>query len=225
MRPFTFLAALLSAAFLAAADAPRLTTSAAVVVRAPAGAAGQWSVIGADLVRVQVPTLDSGDAVILSAPGRYVVVWAGGQQLLTADVVVGGTPPPAPPIPVPPTPPVPTPTPIATMLYVTAVYEGDDLTPEQSRVLRDRDLVAWLDAGKHKLREIDDDVTDEDGKTPVILAKHLELAREVGLPAVIVTDASGTVLAKFSLPATGPELLANLKAIVGKKPGGQKNAK
>jgi hypothetical protein len=225
MRPFAFLAVVLTAAFLAAADAPRLTTSSAVVVRAPAGAAGQWSVIGADLVRVQVQTLDAGDAVILSAPGRYVVVWAGGQQLLTADVVVGGMPPPAPPTPVPPTPPVPTPTPIAATLYVTAIYEGDDLTPEQSRVLRDRDLVAWLDAGKHKLREIDDDVTDADGNVPESLSKHLQLAREVGLPAVIVTDAGGTVLAKLQLPATGAELLTKLQAMVGKKPGGQKNAK
>ena len=214
MRPIAFLAALLSAAFLCAADTPKLVTSSAVVVRAPAGAAGQWSVIGADLVRVQVPTLDAGDAVILSQPGRYVVVWAGGQQLLTADVTVGGTPSP-------PVPPTPTPTPpVAATLYVTAVYEASDMTPEQSRVLRDRDLTTWLDAGKHKLREIDDDITDEDGKVPAALAKHVELAKEVGLPAVIVTDASGTVLSKFSLPATGAELLAKLKSMV--KPGGQK---
>lgn len=127
MRSLTILAAILSAAFIAA-DAPKLSTSAAVVVRAPAGAAGQWSVIGSDLVRVQVPTLDAGDAVILAAPGRYVVVWAGSGQLLTADVTVGGTP--VPPGPTPPTPtPVdppgpdpPAPIPVAG-LYVLIVEE------------------------------------------------------------------------------------------------------
>lgn len=223
MRPLAFLAALLSAAILAA-DAPKLTTSAAVVVRAPA--VGQWSVIDSGLARVQPQILDAGAGLILADPGRYVVVWAGGQQLLTADVVVGGTPiPPAPPTPSPTPPkpvdpPAPTP-PIASTLYVTAVYEGDDLTPEQSRVLRDRDLTAWLDAGKHKLRELDDDLTDADGKTPANLARHLEMAAEIGLPAVIVTDASGTVLAKFGLPESGAALLAKLKAMTSTK-GGRK---
>jgi hypothetical protein len=138
MRPVTFRAALLSAAFLAAADAPKLSTSAAVVVRAPAGAAGQWSVIGADLGRVSPQTLDDGAAVLLSQPGRYVVVWAGSGVLVTADVTVSGDPVPMPvgPLPIPPGPapqpppqPVP-PTPIVTPapipaagLYVLIVEE------------------------------------------------------------------------------------------------------
>lgn len=132
MRPFAFLAALIlamSAAFLASADPPKLVTSPAVVVRAPAGAAGQWSVIGADLSRVQVSTLDAGDAVVLAQPGRYVVVWAGGGQLLTTDVSVGGTPIPTPlpvdpPKPVDPPTPVDPPAPIAVSgLYVLIVEE------------------------------------------------------------------------------------------------------
>lgn len=125
-------------------------------------------------------------------------------------VVVDGTGPQPKPV----DPPAPQPGPMnVTTLYVTVIYESGDLTVEQSRVLNDAAVVKWLADGKHKYREIDDDVKDAKGKVPAELANHLKLAAEVGEPAVIVTDDAGTVLSKFRVPASAAELLRNLQQL------------
>jgi hypothetical protein len=191
-------------------SAEALRPAPAVVITGHAG--GTWAVTAADLSR-PAPVMFGADAIILTVPGRYRVDQFFASSLLTAEVVVGGTQlPPTPPKP--PVPPIDPPAPMAATLYVTVVYEAGDLTVPQSRVLRDKGVQDWLTAGKHKYREIDQDVVDASGKVPADVAKHIQLAKQAGLPCVVVTDESGAVLAKLPVPDSGAKLLAELKGLV-----------
>jgi hypothetical protein len=73
MRPVTFLAALLSAAFLAAADAPKLSTSAAAIqTYAGLRAIPAWELAGKMPESVQVAVRDAAAGGIRSLAERQV---------------------------------------------------------------------------------------------------------------------------------------------------------
>ena len=126
---------------------------------------------------------------------------------MTASFSVSSPDPP----PTPPTPPTPTPS----KLWVTVVEETGDRTIEQGRIYTSDELHAYLDQHKHQWRIVDDDVTDEDGRTPEGVATYLARARGKPLPWVILSDANGAVLWEGTLPESDDALLETLKQYGG----------
>lgn len=208
-RLLPILALLLSS--LAGAAQPTLVQSPAVVVRAPV-ATGQWQVIDSALARLQPQMVDGGAAVLLVAPGKYVVVWAGPGGMVAVDVTVGVPgplpKPPKPPVPPKPAPPVPDVTPAA-KIWISILREEQDATVPQSRVIAAGE--AWASARKHEFRTLDETLKDRNDKpSPEILAIKSWIVG-TPLPAVVIQDAAGKHLGHFALPDTGEKFTAELQ--------------
>lgn len=218
MRPSAFLAALLSAAFLAA-DAPirQITPPAGqsqAVLQAPVSR-GTWVVVADEDLAAVAPQLvaDGSLAILQAKPGRYHVRWRQGPlkawQATTIDL--GGVVPPGPQPPTPPVPPVDPPLPDVTPapeIWITVLREEQDTEVPQQRVIEAG--IAWAKARKHHFRTIDDDVTDVDGKPSTEVATLKRYLGDTPLPAVVICNADGTHLGHFALPATAEKFTAEL---------------
>lgn len=224
-RRKTALTALAILAFFAAGRLPAadsLTVQQAAVVRAPS-TGGQWSVIAADLSRPTVATLDGGAAVILTVPGRYVVIWSGAGKLLTADAVVGSpgpgpTPPgpgpgptPEPPIPTPPPDPPAPPTPqkISAALIEDATARPS-LSKAQIETLTSKQAAAHMNGRGYVWRVLDRDAQDVNGKPPADCEWFQRQAAGQTLPLVVI-GASGSSKPLYVGPSPlSPSLLVDL---------------
>jgi hypothetical protein len=191
MRPLAFLAAVLSAAFLAA-DAPirQITPPAGqsqAVLQAPVSR-GTWVVVADEDLAAVAPQLvaDGSLAILQAKPGRYHVRWRQGPlkawQATTIDL--GGVVPPG---PQPPTPPVPVPTSMAFAVIVCeASGPADDVAIAAIRVSAvTGEIAAWAKTAGVTVRVIDQDVVGPDGKQPEELSAFLAEAKGKQLPWIV----------------------------------------
>ena len=155
--------------------------------------------------------------------GRYrfaaIAAGATGEQTRVDFLLIIGNPPSPSPDPGPGPSPEPGPddTKKAAHVWAIVIEESHDRTPQQGKVMYDRDVRSWLTAGGHRI-----DV--EDQNQPVVQRTgQLKHAQEVGLPAVLVFDldvfnanpaAPQQPLRKFKLPATAAEFRSQLTKAV-----------
>jgi hypothetical protein len=197
MRPSAFLAALLSAAFLSAADAPIKQIvppdgQSQAVLQAPVSR-GTWVVVADEDLAAVAPQLvaDGSLAILQAKPGRYHVRWRQGPlkpwQATTIDL--GGVLPPG---PQPPTPPVPVPTSIAFAVIVCEASDpADDVAIAAIRVSAvTGEIAAWAKTSGVTVRVIDQDAVGPDGKPPEKLAAFLKEAKGKQLPWIVCTGAA-----------------------------------
>lgn len=140
--------------------------------------------------------------------GRILVAAVVGDDIVLEDfpwkVTPGPEPQPEPqPEPEPP-PPVPVP-PGPGTLELLWIEETAARTPEQARALTDRAIRDALAAAGWSLRVVDQDITDETGKTPPDLAPAIAAAKQAGLPYLIVRARNGAEVYAGKAP---PDLTA-----------------
>lgn len=159
---------------------------------------------------------DSRTAVVIARnPGRYrlLAITANGDEIsepAMCVVVVGDAPVPPGPAPGP----EPQPGPLA-RVWVVVIEETSASAASRGAFWADRDLVAYIEAKKWKVRVADQDAQDSKGQTPKDLAPYIARAKTKALPHLMIVDPSGKPIAEGTLPATPAELLAELKKIGG----------
>jgi hypothetical protein len=166
----------------------------------------------AQRVPFAVPLADGQTGTGLMLDAKQLLVVAPGQPPVLAFFEVNPrsptppvppTPEPLPPKPEPP-PPVPVP-PGPGVLDILWIEETAARTPEQARALTDRAIRDALAAAGWSLRVVDQDITDETGKTPPDLAPAIAAAKQAGLPYLIVRARNGAEVYAGKAP---PDLTA-----------------
>jgi hypothetical protein len=228
MRPFAFLAALLSAAFLAA-DAPirQITPPAGqsqAVLQAPVSR-GTWVVVADEDLAAVAPQLvaDGSLAILQAKPGRYHVRWRQGPlkpwQATTIDL--GGVVPPGPgPTPPKPEPPKPVPAAVAFCVLIEESAEPPDGVDMPAIRLSGSsgEIAAACKAAGIQWRCVDRDVKGPDGKPPRELTPFLAEAKDRTLPWIVATgkpDSSGAAAIVISEPC--PATVAGVLKLLGAK--------
>ncbi len=146
-----------------------------------------------------IPTTDKAAALIYATP-RGELVWY---------ILTGTTPPP--PIPPPPPPPVPPP-PTPTKLQVGIVEDPEKTTPDQARVLLNREWRDYVTKTQTLVGVIPNAIIDkETNKPPALLVPFLTAAAGKTLPRLIALDLSGRIVLDLSLPETAAAIAAALK--------------
>jgi hypothetical protein len=152
-----------------------------------------------------VPLADgqSGTAMMLDA--TQLILAAPGQppRLALFQVTpLGPSPSPEPqPHPIPnPEPPPPVP-PRPGFLDLLWIEETAARTPQQARAITDRAIRDSLAAAGWSLRVVDQDITDETGKTPPELVPAIAAAKRAGLPYLIVRSRDGAEVYAGKAPA------------------------
>jgi hypothetical protein len=152
--------------------------------------------------------------IIAYSPGKHkIVAVAVGDGKLTpieiCTVEVKGKVDPQPPAPTP-EPPGPTPDPSppqADKVWLVVIEERNERTPDTAQVLTDAVFWKGLEKRGHRWRIFDKD-------QPVV--KELgydKLAEKSGLPALIMTSATGAVLNIRKLPSSAEGINAALKEV------------
>jgi len=152
-----------------------------------------------------VPLADgqSGTAMMLDA--TQLILAAPGQppRLALFQVTpLGPSPSPEPqPHPIPnPEPPPPVP-PRPGFLDLLWIEETAARTPQQARAITDRAIRDALASAGWSLRVVDQDITDETGKTPPELVPAIAAAKRAGLPYLIVRSRDGAEVYAGKAPA------------------------
>lgn len=160
----------------------------------------------AQRVPFAVPLADGQTGTGLMLDAKQLLVAAPGQPPVLAFFEVNPrSPTPPPPDPSPePSPPVPVP-PGPGVLDILWIEETAARTPEQARALTDRAIRDALAAAGWSLRVVDQDITDETGKTPPDLAPAIAAAKQAGLSYLIVRARNGAEVYAGKAP---PDLTA-----------------
>lgn len=139
-----------------------------------------------------MPLADGETGTALIMDGTRLVLAAPGQPPALAIFEVLPVEPSPPPNPVPPQPEPPAPVPPGPgVLDLLWIEETAARTPEQARAITNRALREALAAAGWSLRVVDQDITDETGKTPRELAAAMAAAKQAGLPYLIARSRDG----------------------------------
>lgn len=168
-----------------------------------------------------VPLRDgqTGTAVLLDA--RQMVLASPGNppQLAFFTIEPHDAPDPGPQPGPEPTPPPPDP--IRGPLTLLWVEETEARTPAQARALTDPTIREALVAAGWTLRVVDQDVTDENGRTPPELAAAIQQARQSGLPYLIAWNAARAEVFAGKAPADKAQFLELLGRLGLKVPASE----
>jgi hypothetical protein len=77
-----------------------------------------------------------------------------------------------------------------------------DLTPQRAMIFESKVVRDLFPAGAFQIR--DDDVKNEDGKTPAEFKLYIERARKLGMPVLFLVNADGDVLFEGPVPKDVP---------------------
>jgi len=183
----------------------------------------------AQRVPFTVPLADGQTGTGLMLDAKQLLVAAPGQPpVLTFFEVIPLSPtPPVPPTPEPtppkPEPPAPVPVPPGPgALELLWIEETAARTPQQARAITDRAIREALANAGWSLRVVDQDITDETGKTPPELAPAITAAKQAGLPYLVVRSRDGAEVYAGKAP---PDLTAfqTLLKRLGLRISGQAN--
>ena len=141
-----------------------------------------------------------------SGPCELIVIPKGGTEKDVVRRLIDSQVGPRPP-PIPDPKPQPKPEPLAGVAWAVILEESAQRTPEIAAVLGDLKYWQGLKAKGIDWRVYDKDSPDAKSKG------FLEFAAPVGLPALLLMDATGKVLRGVKLPAT----TAGVDAILGAK--------
>lgn len=181
-----------------------------------------WQVIDPGLSRLDSSYLkDNKVAVFTSAtPNKYrVVAVTSDRDTLPAVcwVIVSGVVPPIPDPPIPPPkpdPPIPPPVPPA-KAWLVIVEESGDTAINRGKLLSDEALQSYIKSKNWRIRIVDKDVKNSEGKTPPDMEPYIK--RTVGnkIPRAFVVDQDGTLRYENDLPAMPADVLKLLRKIGG----------
>lgn len=146
---------------------------------------------------------------------RYTVTIGEPQRPQPPPVIVE---PDDPVRPVDPERPDDDPAPVAGPLWIYAVYESRDVTPQQATVLRDKALWDAIGKAGHSYRHFDVDDAASGGTDAAAARSAIDAVRKlgVGLPAVLFVSPSGDAIRGFPLPDSGQGLWSAVKEATGK---------
>jgi len=132
-------------------------------------------------------------------------------------VTFAGKPEPIPPGPQPgPDPPKPDPTPpIAGKLFVVVVEETRDAAANRGLWFTDKELWAYFREKGHRLRVVDKDVKDADGKTPADVKRFIDDTGNGGTPRLYLVGEDGKTRRAGPMPETPAKLLSLIKQYGG----------
>jgi hypothetical protein len=161
----------------------------------------------------------AGNSIVWFIPGnapKYLIALAAPNGYDEIIVTTEGAPPP----PVPPDP-IPPPTPGHRMVMV--VYESGDLTTDLSQQFEELREYAEDEEKIRRMRFLDKDMVDPDGKTPEWFKGYLDLiaAKQIKLPALMIGVLSSTpgqplvALYVEPLPDTAEEAILTIKKYGG----------
>lgn len=142
------------------------------------------------------------------------------QPLFVVKVTVHGQgpqPQPVPPGPGPtPDPPKPDPAPpVAGKLFVVVVEETRDAAANRGVWFTDKELWAYFREKGHRLRVVDKDVKDADGRTPADVKRFVDDTGNGGTPRLYLVGEDGKTRRAGPMAKTPAELISLLKQYGG----------
>lgn len=166
-----------------------------------------------------VPLADGSNGTALLIDAEQLLVAAPGNPPRLALFMIrpqnqpGPDPQPNPgPQPNPKPEPNPPPEP-AGPLALLWIEESQARTPGHARALTDRTIREALASAGWSLRIVDQDVTDENGKTPPELAPAIAQAKQAGLPYLIAKNQAGAEIFSGKAPVDETAFAALLRKL------------